>query len=153
MDNQELFELSKSFMRTDRFHRTAVESAVKALGIHRSQHMMLMHLACCPEPQTQVELAKAFEISAAAVTVTLQKLEKAGLVSRSSSGGDERLKVISLTENGKAMVEKTRELFRSIDEAMFADITEEELTMFASCMTRMQDNLRKYSPEVATLDS
>ena len=35
---------------------------------------------------------------------------------------------------------------------MLTGLTEEDLTHFAQVLARMQDNLRKYSPEVATLD-
>jgi len=146
------FHIVMSFLRTDRFHRCAAESQMRKLGIHRSQHMMLMHLAHCERPQTQAELARAFEISPAAVTVTLQKLEKAGLVSRTAADGNSRAKNITITPEGEDIVRKSHELFRVLDEAMLEGLSEEELTRFAEVLKRMQDNLRSFSPEVATLD-
>lgn len=146
------FNIVMSFLRTDRFHRCAAESQIKKLGIHRSQHMMLMHLAHCSEPPTQAELAKVFEISPAAVTVTLQKLEKAGLVARTAVDGNNRAKFISITPEGMNIVRQSWELYKALDEAMLTGLSEEDLTHFAQVLARMQDNLRKYSPEVATLD-
>ena len=146
------FNIVMSFLRTDRFHRCAAESQVRKLGIHRSQHMMLMHLARCKEPQTQAELAKAFEISPAAVTVTLQKLEKAGFVTRTAVEGNNRAKNIAITPEGMDIVRKSWELYKALDEAMLAGLTEEDLQHFANVLARMQDNLRQYSPEVATLE-
>lgn len=146
------FNIVMSFLRTDRFHRCAAESQVKKLGIHRSQHMMLMHLAHCSEPPTQAELAKVFEISPAAVTVTLQKLEKAGFVARTAVDGNNRAKFISITPAGMDIVHKSWELYKALDEAMLAGLTEDDLEHFAKVLARMQDNLRQYSPEVATLE-
>lgn len=140
------------FLRTDRFHRCAAEAQVKKLGIHRSQHMMLMHLAHCSEPPTQAELAKVFEISPAAVTVTLQKLEKAGFVTRNAVDGNNRAKCISITPEGMNIVRQSWELYKAIDAAMLAGLSDEELEQFAGVLRRMQDNLRNYSPELATLD-
>ena len=105
------FRIVMSFLRTDRFHRCAAESQVKKLGIHRSQHMMLMHLAHCTQPPTQAELAKAFEISPAAVTVTLQKLEKAGFVTRTEADGNSRAKYIAITPAGMDIVHRSWELY------------------------------------------
>lgn len=146
------FNIVMSFLRTDRFHRCAAESQVSKLGIHRSQHMMLMHLARCNKPLTQAELAKAFEISPAAVTVTLQKLEKAGFVTRTAVEGNNRAKNIAITPEGMDIVRKSWELYKALDEAMLAGLTEEDLKHFADVLARMQDNLRQYSPEVATLE-
>ena len=150
--SRDRFNIVMSFLRTDRFHRCAAESQVKKLGIHRSQHMMLMHLARCKEPQTQAELAKAFEISPAAVTVTLQKLEKAGYVTRTAVEGNNRAKNIAITPEGMDIVRQSWELYKVLDEAMLAGLTEEDLQHFADVLDRMQENLRQYSPEVATLE-
>ena len=146
------FQIVMSFLRTDRFHRCAAESQEKKLGIHRSQHMMLMHLAHCQEPPTQAELAKAFEISPAAVTVTLQKLEKAGFVTRRAIDGNNRAKYIAITPAGMDIVRRSWELYKALDEAMLSGLTEDDLRKFADVLARMQDNLRSFSPEVATLD-
>ena len=150
--SRDRFNIVMSFLRTDRFHRCAAESQVSKLGIHRSQHMMLMHLARCQEPQTQAELAKAFEISPAAVTVTLQKLEKAGYVTRTAVEGNNRAKNISITPEGMNIVRQSWELYKALDEAMLAGLTEDDLQRFADILDRMQENLRQYSPEVATLE-
>lgn len=139
-------ELINSFIKTDRIHRAVVEQQVKTLGIHRSQHMMLMHLSCAEDAPTQAELARDLGISPAAVTVSLQKLEKAGLVER-SYGGDERAKNIRLTDAGLAIVRKTEKMFRKIDTAMCAGFSEEQLETFLAAFKVMQDNLRNLQEE------
>lgn len=135
-------EIVQAFMCTDRIHRSAVEQQLSVLGIHRSQHMMLMFLAHCDEVPSQAEMARRFEISPAAVTVTLQKLEKAGLVERTMRNGRE--KEIAVSEAGREIVERTKQMFSEIDEVMCEGISDEELDAFMHVQERMQKNMRDF---------
>lgn len=142
-------EIVQTFMCTDRSHRSAVESRLSTLGIHRSQHMMLMYLYHCENIPSQAEMAKQFEISPAAVTVTLQKLEKAGLVERTNKNGRE--KEISVSAFGREVVERTKQIFAELDEAMCAGISDEELDAFMHVLERMQANLKDMSAPEETV--
>ncbi|MBR6999524.1 MAG: MarR family transcriptional regulator [Lachnospiraceae bacterium] len=133
-------EIVQTFCATDRAHRAAVESQLSTLGIHRSQHMMLMYLYHCESTPSQAEMAKAFGISPAAVTGTIQKLEKAGFIERTMKNGRE--KEIAVSETGRAIVERTKKIFGDLDEAMCAGISDEELESFMGVLLRMQGNLR-----------
>ena len=132
----------KYMMLADRLHRSAVESAINELGIHRSQHMILMYLSYCKKTVSQSDLAKALEISPAAVAVTLKKLEKSGLIVRTPRENDARTNTIELTEEAKKIVSRSGEIFGEVDVAMCAGISDEELDQLVSCMKKMIDNLR-----------
>lgn len=129
-------------MLTDRLHRAAIEAQIEKLGIHRSQHFVLMSLSHREGELTQTEIANMLDISPAAVTVTLQKLEKSGLIERKTSGEDARTKIIRLTEEGKKTVKKTHELFLEVDDAMCGGMTGEELDALCAYLSRMSDNLK-----------
>ena len=92
----------QEFIRTDRLHRQLVEARItNDVGLHRSQHVMLMHLSHAKEPPSQKELACHFDISPAAVTVTLNRLECGGYITRSNPEGDNRSNRIAITEKGR----------------------------------------------------
>lgn len=55
-------------IRTDRMHKSMIDSRVKEIGIHRTQHRILMHLARCDKLPSQKELAERLDITPAAVT-------------------------------------------------------------------------------------
>ena len=129
-------------MLTDRLHRAAIEAQVDKLGIHRSQHFVLMSLSRKDGEMTQTDIANMLDISPAAVTVTLQKLEKAGLIERQTSGNDARTKMIKLTDEGKKTVFKTNELFAEVDDTMCAGMSEAELDALCAALTRMAENLK-----------
>ena len=72
----------QAFIKADIMHRRAIEQWATDAGMHRSQHRMLMYLTRCKGTPSQKDLAKHFDISPAAVAVTLKKLENDGYIER-----------------------------------------------------------------------
>ena len=130
-------------MLTDRLHRAAIEAQVDKIGIHRSQHFVLMHLSHCDAGISQSEIAKMLDISPAAATVTLQKLEKSGLIERRTADGDARTKIITLTDAGRQTVEITHKLFLEVDEQMCGGMTDGELDALCAYLSKMAENLKE----------
>ena len=130
------------FMKTDRLHRKAFESLVKRLGIHRSQHIMLMHLAKY-SGISQTELAEHLEISTAAVAVTIKKLESGGYIEKKAAEKDSRYNSIVITERGREIISASEKYFSEIDGAMLEGIPQEMLETFVRCLEIMQNNLNR----------
>ena len=130
------------FIRVMRRHHACMERRIGDLGIHHSQHRMLMQLVKSQEsPPSQKELAEAMGISPAAVTASLKKLEKEGYVSRSMTDEDNRKNEIRITEQGLERVNKSRAVFEATDKALFAGFSPEEIRLFTSFLERLDDNL------------
>lgn len=129
------------FMKCNRLHHALVETKVSALGLHRSQHSMLLTINFSGNI-SQKELAKRMEISPAAVTVTLKKLEAQGFIERAQSEDDSRVNNITVTENGREIINKTGAIFDEVDEKTFAGFSEEELEEFLSYLRRVSSNLK-----------
>ena len=134
-------------MQTDRCHRMIIEGQVHRLGVHRTQHMILMCLSRCEEPPVQSEIAEQFQVSSAAVAVSLRKMEQAGLIRRTTRQGNARVKEIRLTEKGRCMVEKTKKLFEAVDAAALKGIPDEELDVMRDCMLKIKKNLEDFRTE------
>ncbi|MBQ3870937.1 MAG: MarR family transcriptional regulator [Clostridia bacterium] len=132
----------KYLMLADRLHRNAVEAAINELGIHRSQHMILMYLSCCSTTASQTDLANALEVSPAAVAVSLKKLEKAGLITRSPRADDARANTICLTDEAKKIVERSGQIFSEVDTMMCDGISDAELDGLIACVEKMIENLK-----------
>lgn len=129
------------FKRTDAMHRCAFDRAVKSLDIHRSQHMVLMHLSRFSEPISQKQIAEKFGISSAAIAVTVKKLESKGLIEKVPDKKDGRYNCISLTEQGNELTKITHKVFSDIDRHMFSGLSDEQLETFITCFEKMQENL------------
>ena len=133
-------------IRTDHMHRALIDSRVRDIGIHRTQHRILMRLARHGKLPSQKELAEHLDITPAAVTGALKKIERDGFVER-TIGQDNRYNELKITEKGRELVELTRKKFSEVDISMFDGFTEEELLIYIRCLEKLQENIRKQAGE------
>ena len=144
-ENAELRMAIDLFKRTNRLHMRVFDKYVDTREVRRRPHHILNYLyyknkndvAVC-----QKEIAEHFEISTAAVAVTLKKLESMGFVQKSVNPNDSRFNSISITQDGIEVIERTRSAFWRIDTAMFEDMTDDELSMFSACLEKMHTKLK-----------
>ena len=129
-------------INADRMHRSAIEAKTEKLGIHRSQHLALLTVALEEGKQNQITIAEQLQISPAAVSVTMKKLEKGGFIDRCDTETDARQKRLTLTEKGKKTVAETRVLFDQVDDMMCEGISGEELDTFCAVLSKMIENLK-----------
>ena len=134
---------NRHMFHVTRMHHTLAERRVGELGIHRAQHMLLMHLARTDAPLSQKALAEHMEISTAAVAVALKKLEAGGYIHRASCCRDTRANDTHITERGLRIVAESRAAFDEIDAAMFSGISSEELALCLSVMQKIEENLKQ----------
>ncbi len=140
MEN-EIYSAVNKLMKIQRGHKQIIDSHVFEIGIHRTQHRILMHLARRGFLPSQKELAEHLELTPAAVTCALQKLENDGFIER-KLGSDNRFNEITITEKGREIVEKTRALFSTVDNSLFKDFTEAELHEFTLYLERILLNMK-----------
>lgn len=141
----ELQQAVDLFKRTNRLHMRVFDKYIDTLEIRRRPHHILKYLYIKSkkgETVCQKAIAEHFEISTAAVAVTLKKLEGMGFVEKKVSETDSRFNSISITEEGKAVIERTKEAFWHIDSAMFEALTDEELVVFSACLEKMHARLK-----------
>ncbi len=140
--NQKERRLMHMFLSASRLHHALAESKISKLGLHRSQHHMLI---CIKNNQAvcQKDLAQKLEISPAAVAVTLKKLEASGLVKRCASSDDNRMNQIELTDAGKDLLEETSEYFLHIDHSAFEDFSESDMETFEALLMKMKHSLKE----------
>ena len=127
-------------IRTDHMHKSLIDGIVKDIGIHRTQHRMLMHISRKGTLTSQKELADHLGITPPAVTGALKKLESDGYVKR-SLGHDNRYNELEITEKGREIVARTKKLFTSADREIFDGFSEEELDSYIACLEKMQANM------------
>ena len=129
-----------ALIHTMRLHHRVVERRIDGLGVHHSQHRMLMRLSCLGRSVSQRELADAIDVSPACVARMLKLLTSAGLVEK-AGGPDGRRNEISVSTAGKQLVEDSKAVFREIGEQMFDGLTEDELQTLGSLLERLNENL------------
>ncbi len=142
-ESAELQSALNLFKRTNRLHMKVFDKCLGYMNIHRSQHRVLMYLARTGTAVSQKNIAAEFEISPAAVAVTLKKLEEGGYIERTAHENDNRFNAVSITEKGLDIVNATREAFFEVDMLMFDQLSTDELKSLSDCLLKMHDSLKK----------
>lgn len=144
MNKAELFrETMGTIIKTARLNKRVIDFKIQQLGIHHSQHFLLMFLSKQAQVPSQSEIAKELDISPAAVATTIKKLKQSGYIEKKIASEDERFHEISLTEKGRQTVEKSKKLFRRKDEIIFEGISEKEVLSACNTVKKLLHNLKE----------
>ena len=103
--------------------------SMKKTGVYRGQFPILKYLTE-HENCSQIELSKNFHISAAAITKTLNRLDKAGMVVKCIDENNKRANTITITDLGRETVLNAEKYFEEIDTMTFKHFDEAEFQEF-----------------------
>ena len=140
---KEAHELIHRFIHVNRLHRRIIERWADEVGMHCSEHRMLMHISRFDKVPSQRDLAERLKITPAAVTNTLKKLECDGYISRTkrADSTDSRYNEISITERGRNAIAASEKYFNQVDCATINGLSEEEMDTLSNLLQRIEDNL------------
>ena len=130
-------------MHIGRMQHRIIEARVRSLGIHPSQHVLLMHLSQMGRFPSQAQIAEELDISPASVARTLKRLETGGYIERCGSDVDGWRNEIAISKKGEEMIRRSREIFSVLEADSFADFSPEELEQMEALMQKMMNNLRR----------
>ncbi len=140
MDNN-IFTAVNKLMKINREHKRLIDSEVAEIGIHRTQHRILMYIARNGNLPSQKKLSEYFEVTPSAITGSLQKLESDGYIER-KLGEDNRFNEITITDKGRDVVERTREKFATVDDCLFRGFSDGEIIEFSEYLERILQNMK-----------
>lgn len=142
MDGNKYYSCIEILIKVNRSHKKMIDYGVSTkIGLHRTQHIILMRLARSAALSSQKELAEHLGITPAAISGALDKLEAGGYIER-KIGADNRFNEIVITELGKSIVSETKELFSEIDKSLFLGFSDQELIEFKAFLERMNYNIQ-----------
>ncbi|WDC84520.1 hypothetical protein PL321_01845 [Caloramator sp. mosi_1] len=73
----------------------------------------------------------------------LNRMEKAGLVTRRQDEIDQRISRVYLTEKGSQMCEELKKVMADLNDKCFGNFTEEEKEVFKILLEKMAENIEK----------
>lgn len=79
---------------------------------------------------SMTEISRAFDVDNSAITGLVDRLERAGFVTKEPRQGDRRVNLISITEAGRTEVVRAEEVVREINDRIKDGFTEEEIDVF-----------------------
>lgn len=90
---------------------------------------------------TQLDLVNATHLTAPTVSVTLQKMEHEGLITRQTDPKDQRQILVYITESGREMQKKAHEQIVKVEQQTLNGISEDDRQKLLSILSRMRENL------------
>ncbi len=135
-----LVDTHMALLRAFQAQRALLRPFGSRLGLAQGQPRIISYLAA-HEHATQREMAEFFGMDPASVSRMLDALERGGLVTAEENPGDRRRKHLTLTEEGRALVEPWDARCAEVDEAMLAGFTPEERDQFVALLERARKNL------------
>ena len=142
MIDNKIFSAVNIMIQVDRMHKQLLDSTVSYIGLHRTQHRVLMHIARNNRLNSQKSLADHIGVTPAAITGTLKKLETEGYIKR-VQGNDNRYTEVVMTDRGKKVVDDTKLLFSEVDTSLFSDFTDDELDGYITYLEKIKNNITK----------
>ena len=140
MTETKLSRAMEMMIRTDHMHKALIDSHVKGLGVHRTHHRILMHLARHDKLPSQKELADRLDVTPAAITGALKKIEQDGYVER-TLGQDNRYNELRITEKGRELDNKICKRVYEEEALAMENLTESECETLMKLLGKIKQNL------------
>lgn len=126
--------------------KDAVRQKSEAEGIPQGFRHIIFHLAH-NDGVTQLELARLTHLKPPTISVSLQKMENEGLVSRNADSDDLRKTIVTLTEKGRNIVSGITQIFTDHDKAITDMLTGEEAKVLKTLLLKVRLGLLPESEE------
>lgn len=130
------------FGRLIRMYYSRIQSQLAEVGLYRGQPPILM-LLYKNDSMSQKEMVRALNLSPATMTVTLKRMEKAGLVLREMDEHDQRILRVHLSEKGREMCETGESRIGVVTAELLEGFTLEEQQQLNEYLGRIARNMER----------
>jgi DNA-binding MarR family transcriptional regulator len=104
--------------------------------------MMLLQYQSSPEAGlTQAKLSDMMLVNRANITSLIDRMEKGGLVARTSTPTDRRYNIVKLTDRGKALLEKIEPLYAQEVKRIMAALADNEQKRLIKMLEKVRFNI------------
>ena len=134
--------LDSLFAQICRLKHARIHTLLEALGLYRGQPSVLQAL-WEREGQMHTELARRLQVQPATITKMLQRMEKTGFVERRSDPDDHRVSRVYLTEAGRAVRADVQQVWRRLEEEVFAGFSHDEQVLLRRFFLQIRENLNR----------
>ncbi|MEB8678849.1 MarR family transcriptional regulator [Cronobacter malonaticus] len=129
--------------------RAIIDSAITDTGLTQSGWTVLMQLDQQGDNLSVSELAQVQGIELPPLMRTLACLESKGLLVRTTSPWDKRIRLVSLTDDGRAMLATLNTVIARYQARVSQNIPAQDMDIFSDTLNQIARNLRTIRDEDA----
>ena len=120
------------------------DETMKELDVTFTQHHVLVYLVHCENHTSPLKsIEKDFKVSQATMAGIVVRLEEKGMINSYTLSSDKRVKMVSLTDKGLAVCQKSRELCMKSEDRIRSIYSEEEMANFTKYLDHLYEMLQK----------
>ena len=134
---------STALHATARSWRIALDARLKDLGVGQSGWLTIAIIAKSKTELSQRALADQLGVEGPSVVAMLDRLEQAGLVLRAPSPTDRRVKLVHLTDAGRALYAKVRKQADAFRASVLAGVEPQALAAATALMESLRGRIEE----------
>jgi DNA-binding MarR family transcriptional regulator len=145
------FGLENTYMRTWLLLHQTYNSILKCenkvfnkYGITNEQHSVLMAIKYINKPVTPTEVAKWLDRNTNSISLIVDRMVKAGLLSRKKDLRDHRAVRLVITESGKKVTDRATVAGWVLVQEMLSPLSEKEMRNLAELLEKVRDKAFSY---------
>lgn len=117
--------------------RQILDGEFFSCGLTDATWRPILHLDHLGDGIRQKDLAASIGIEGPTLVRLLEKLIAKGLINRTEDASDRRAKLLSLSDEGRALVLRIRERVQALESELLAPFSDEELELLAGLVERL----------------
>jgi len=129
-----------------RLQASRLDQMMDQIGLYRGQAILLMILSD-QDGLTHSEIAGRLQISPAAATKVIKRLEERSFLQRRPDPSDERVSRVYILDDGKAALAQIQMVFQRINLILTDGFSSEEQEILGVYLTRIHSNLLEKQAE------
>ena len=126
-------------------HRARAATLLAPLGLHVGQEALLLELDRTG-PRIQAQLSDALGCEPPTITLMTRKLEASGHVRRRPDPGDKRASIVELSDSGRALTARIKQLWCELAEETVQGLSAETMAQLPSILETLTANVDSRSP-------
>ena len=127
-------------MEISRMYMEKCFAKLKKLGVHPRQ-IPILAVLYKKDGCSQKELVKELGVKPPTVTVSIQRLEKSGLLIRRQDEKDQRVSRIYLSDEGRAIIKEGIQMAKEGEQQILAGFSESELCLMRRFCQQIKENI------------
>ncbi|MHC1783769.1 MAG: MarR family winged helix-turn-helix transcriptional regulator [Anaerolineaceae bacterium] len=129
-------------MNIARLLASRTDRSMEKFGLYRGQAYLLKILSE-QDGLTHSEIARILEISPAAATKVIKRLEAHQYLERRPDSSDERISRVFLRDEGRAVIRQIHDVFQQNNLCLYGGLSPEEQVVLAGLLKKVHESLQK----------
>ncbi|CAE6934873.1 helix_turn_helix multiple antibiotic resistance protein [Vibrio sp. B1FLJ16] len=132
--------VAEKLSRVARLWKMVADRELEPLNLTYPRWTALWKLHRMGDHVSQKQLAEALEIELASLMRTLKLLEEQSLVTRHCCESDKRARIVSLTQEGQALITQLESRILEVRKKLLSEINDEDLKTMGLVLEQMASN-------------